>query len=59
MAENTLPFSMVTLLDSDEAVIEYLSQVLADDDTDELIRAMRHITRARGMTQIPTVSTVD
>ncbi|WP_336332509.1 addiction module antidote protein [Pseudomonas putida] len=31
---------------------EYLSQVLSDGDTEEIIRALGHITRARGMTHI-------
>ncbi|AXM97965.1 addiction module antidote protein [Pseudomonas plecoglossicida] len=52
MNEKLIPFDMVTLLDSDEAISEYLSQVLADGDTDEIIRALGHIARARGMSQI-------
>ncbi|HEY0290706.1 MAG TPA: addiction module antidote protein, partial [Pseudomonas sp.] len=35
-----------------EAISEYLSQVLADGDTDELIRAVGHVAKARGMAQI-------
>ncbi|MGF6392818.1 addiction module antidote protein [Pseudomonas plecoglossicida] len=52
MNEKLIPFDMVTLLDSDEAISEYLSQVLVDGDTDEIIRALGHIARARGMSQI-------
>ena len=52
MTENLLPFDMAALLDSDEAIAEYLTQVLADGDTDELIRAVSHVARARGMAQI-------
>ncbi|EPL05492.1 addiction module antidote protein [Pseudomonas sp. CF161] len=52
MAGTLVPFDMATLLDSDEAISEYLSQVLADGDTDELLRALGHVARARGMTQI-------
>lgn len=52
MTENLLPFDMAALLDSDEAITEYLTQVLADGDTDELIRAVSHVARARGMAQI-------
>jgi probable addiction module antidote protein len=49
-------FDMADQLDSDEAISEYLSQVLSDGDTDEIIRALGHIARARGMTQIATQS---
>ncbi|AGA71843.1 hypothetical protein B479_04635 [Pseudomonas putida HB3267] len=44
------------MLSSDEAITEYLSQVLADGDTEEIIRALGHIARARGMTRIATES---
>ncbi|EKT4467030.1 putative addiction module antidote protein [Pseudomonas putida] len=52
MKERLIPFDMATLLDSDEAISEYLSQVLADGDSDEIIRALGHIARARGMSKI-------
>ena len=52
MAEKLLPFDMSRYLDSDEAVAEYLSQVLADGDADELIEAIGHIAKARGMAQV-------
>lgn len=52
MSEKLIPFDMMTLLDSDEAISEYLSQVLEDGDSDELIRALGYIARARGMTQV-------
>jgi probable addiction module antidote protein len=39
-------------LDSDEAISEYLNQVLAEGDSDELIRAIGHVAKARGMAQI-------
>ncbi|MBX8483525.1 addiction module antidote protein [Pseudomonas cichorii] len=48
----SVPFDMASLLDSDEAITEYLSQVLAEGDTDELIRAVGHVAKARGMAQI-------
>ncbi|WP_286913781.1 MULTISPECIES: addiction module antidote protein [unclassified Pseudomonas] len=51
-----IPFDMATLLDSEEAISEYLSQVLIDGDTDEIIRALGHIARARGMSQIAAQS---
>ncbi|WP_079229658.1 addiction module antidote protein [Pseudomonas putida] len=56
MKEEIIPFDMAALLDSDEAVSEYLSQVLADGDTAEIIRALGHIARAKGMTQIAAQS---
>ncbi len=41
-------FDMATLLDSDEVIIEYLTQVLADGDREELFRALGYIAKARG-----------
>ena len=52
MPHTLIPFDMAELLDSEEAIGEYLSQVLADGDTDELIRAIGHVAKARGMSQI-------
>jgi probable addiction module antidote protein len=52
MAEKLVPFDMAALLDSPAAIAAYLTQVLADGDTDELIRAVGHVARARGMAQI-------
>lgn len=46
------PFDMATFLDDPEAIAEYLTQVLADGDPDELLRALGHIAKARGMAQI-------
>jgi probable addiction module antidote protein len=45
-------FDIADYLDSKEAISEYLSQVLADGNTDELLAALGHITRAKGMTEI-------
>lgn len=50
--EKLLPFDIVSLLDSDEAISEYLSQVLEDGDSDELIRALGYIAKAKGMAMI-------
>lgn len=47
-----IDFDMANYLDGEEAIAEYLSQVLADGDTDELIHAIGHIAKARGMSQI-------
>jgi probable addiction module antidote protein len=43
-------FDITRHLDSEEAMAEYLSQVLEDGDSDELIRALDHIAKARGLT---------
>lgn len=43
-------FDMAQLLDSDEAIIEYLSQVLKDGNTNEFLRAVGYIAKAKGMT---------
>ncbi|MDD2762324.1 MAG: putative addiction module antidote protein [Methylomonas sp.] len=51
-AEKLLPFDMVSLLDSDEAISEYLTQVLVDGDSDELIRALGYIAKAKGMAMV-------
>jgi hypothetical protein len=40
------PFDMTQYLDSEEAIAEYLTQVLEEGDTDELIRAIGHIAKA-------------
>ena len=45
-------FDLAALLDNEEAISEYLSQVLAEGDSDELIRAIGHVAKARGMAQI-------
>jgi probable addiction module antidote protein len=45
-------FDASDYLDSDEAISEYLSQVLAEGDSDELIRAIGYVAKARGMAQI-------
>ena len=56
MTAKLMPFDLAAHLDSDEAVAEYLSQVLADGDSDELLRALGHIAKARGMAQIAEIS---
>lgn len=52
MTEKLIPFDMAALLDSDESIGEYLSQVLADGDSDELLRALGYIAKARGMSEV-------
>ncbi|MCK9473547.1 addiction module antidote protein [Sulfurimonas sp.] len=45
-------FDLSEYLDNKEMIAEYLSQVLADGDTDELLEAMGNIAKAKGMSQI-------
>lgn len=52
MAIKTVAFDIVAELDSDEAIAEYLRQVFEDGDSDEIIRAIGHVARARGMAQL-------
>ena len=52
MTRKTLPFDMAAHLGSPRAVTEYLNPVLADGDIDELLRALGHVARARGMAQV-------
>lgn len=48
----TRPFDITEYLDSEEAIAEYLNQVLEDGDTDALIAAIGNVAKAKGMTQI-------
>lgn len=52
MSVTLVPFDMAALLDSDEAISEYLSQVLAEGNSDELLRAIGYVAKARGMSQV-------
>ena len=52
MNKELVPFDIVEYLDSEEAIAEYLSQVLEDGDNDEFLRAIGHIAKAKGMAQI-------
>ena len=52
MALKTVPFDMVSELDSEEVIAEYLRQVFADGDSDEIICALGYVARARGMAQL-------
>ena len=45
-------FDLSRHLDSEQAMAEYLSQVLEDGDNDELIRAIGHIAKAKGMAAV-------
>ena len=46
------PFDMAEQLRTEEDIVAYLSMVLEDGDTDELIAALGHIAKARGMAEI-------
>ena len=48
----TTEFNIADYLDSEELIAEYLSQVLQEGDTAELLDAIGHIARARGMAQL-------
>jgi probable addiction module antidote protein len=48
----TRPFDITEYLDSEEAIAEYLNQVLEDGNTDELIAAIGNVAKAKGMTQV-------
>jgi probable addiction module antidote protein len=45
-------FDITQYLDDKEVIAEYLSQILADGDTDELLDALGNIAKAKGMSQI-------
>ena len=59
MTEQLEPFDMVALLDSDEAIKEYLYQVLNDGDRKELMRALSYVAKAKGMTLIANSNQVN
>ncbi|MFI8223661.1 DNA-binding protein [Pseudomonas sp. NPDC085632] len=46
MSQTLTNFDVITLLDSDEAINEYLSQVLANGDYEEFLRAIGHVLKA-------------
>ena len=46
MSQTLTNFDMAALLDSDEAISEYLSQVLADGDNEEFLRAIGYVLKA-------------
>lgn len=52
MTITTVPFDIVAELDSDSAIAEYLRQVFIAGDSDEIIRALGHVAKARGMAQL-------
>lgn len=52
MTLNTIPFDIVAELNDDAAIDEYLSQVFEDGDSHEIIRALGHVAKARGIGKI-------
>jgi probable addiction module antidote protein len=50
--ETTTEFDFSDYLDSDEAISEYLTQVLSDGDMKEFLRALSYVAKAKGMTEI-------
>lgn len=52
MANNDMPFDKVAELSSKEKIANYLRQVLEDGETDEIVRAIGYVARARGMAQL-------
>jgi len=50
--KNLTTFDISHYLDSKEMIAEYLSQVLEDGDTEELLQAIGNIAKAKGMSQI-------
>lgn len=50
---DSLPeFDLASHLRSEEDIADYLSLVLEEGDSDELIRAVGYVAKARGMSQI-------
>lgn len=45
-------FDIADYLDSDEAIAEYLTEVLAENDGEAFAHALGKVARARGMTDI-------
>jgi len=52
MSKRLETFDVAKYLDSKEVIAEYLSQILADGDLDELLLAIGDIAKAKGMVQI-------
>ena len=48
-AQKLKTFDITRYLDSEEAIVEYLSRVLEDGDNDELIRSLGHIAKESGL----------
>ena len=47
MSNELIHFDITEYLDSEEAMAEYLSQVLEDGDNEEFLRAIGHIAKVQ------------
>ncbi|MBF0157896.1 MAG: putative addiction module antidote protein [Magnetococcales bacterium] len=45
-------FDPSAYLDNEEVIVEYLSQVMEDGNTDELLAALGHVAKTRGMNRL-------
>jgi len=50
------PFDMAEMLDSEQAIAEYLTVVLEENDPSALAEALGTVARARGMRQVAEAS---
>ncbi|MDR2244406.1 MAG: putative addiction module antidote protein, partial [Burkholderiales bacterium] len=48
----TIPYDIANYLSSEALIQEYFSQVIEDGDSEEIIDALGHIARARGMADL-------
>jgi probable addiction module antidote protein len=48
----TRPLDIAELLDSDEAIADYITDALEDDEPTALVRALGTVARARGMSLV-------
>ena len=51
-ARKLVAFDAARYLDNDDAIAEYMTAVLEENDTDLLILALADVARARGMAQV-------
>lgn len=51
-AGNFRAFDAAEFLDSEEAIAEYISEAIKEEDSDSLLAALATIARARGMSQL-------
>ncbi|MGE0358434.1 MAG: addiction module antidote protein [Burkholderiales bacterium] len=51
-ARKLVAFDAARYLDDDEAIAEYMTAVLEENDTDLLILALADVARAKGMAQV-------
>jgi len=56
MKIKTTTFDVSEILDNEEMIAAYLSEVIEENDTGLLLKAIGHIAKARGMSKIATDS---